>query len=120
MSSDVEYEKNDPFNHQWTEDAFDAIKAGTLHRRLLTEDGKPVAAQVHGACPRCSHPLLFTLPLIGVLSDGGVLGRDVPAPGTTYPVDVLCGCDYTHPGAPQGIKGCGIWFRVELKVGRDD
>ncbi|MFT4217269.1 MAG: hypothetical protein QM619_08830 [Micropruina sp.] len=116
-----EYELDDPFNHEWTEKALDAIKAGTLHRRLIVHGGKVLAARVDGDCPRCEHPLRpFSLPLIGVLSEGGVLGRKASLAGSTYRIDVQCGCKHTHPRAPRDVTGCGIWFQVELKVGRDD
>jgi len=115
----VDYETEDPFNYRWTEEAFDATKAGTLRRRLIIHDGTVLAARVDGECPRCRHPLSFSLSLTGVLSQGGVLGRETVMPNSTYRVDVPCGCAQTHPKAPGQATGCGIWFRVELKVGRD-
>lgn len=115
----VEYERDNPFHYGWTEKAFDSIRAGTLNRRLIIHDGKVLAARINGDCPRCQHQLTFSLPLIGALSEGGVLGQDTPMVGTTYPVDVPCGCKHAHPEAPDGVLGCGIWFRVELKAGRD-
>lgn len=120
MADDVAYEKDNPFDYEWTKQAFDAIKERKLRRRLIVHDGKVLAARVDGDCPRCDDPLSFSLSLVGVLSEGGVLGRDAALAGTTYPVDMQCGCGLTHRGAPEDVTGCGIWFRVELKVGRDD
>ncbi len=119
LGTDVEYDRDDPYDYRWTEEAFDEIKAGRLRRRLIVHDGTVLAARVDGYCPRCQHPLSFSLPLAGVVAAGGVLGRETVTPGTTYQVDVPCGCQQAHRNAPSHVTGCGIWFRVELKVGRD-
>ncbi len=117
--ADTKYETGDPYDYQWTLKAFDAIQAGTLHRKIIRSGGKAVAAAVFGACPRCEDGLSVSVPLSAVTKGPGVLGEDVPRPGATHAVDVACGCDETHPRAPKGVTGCGIAFRVEVKEGRD-
>lgn len=119
MTDNVEFETGDPFNYRWTEEAFDEIKAGTLHRRLIIREGTVLAARIEGDCPRCGHRISFSLSLAGVISEGGILGRETVMPEVTYRVDVPCRCDHVHPKAPDHVTGCGIWFRVELKAGRD-
>lgn len=119
MPAEKKYETDDPYDYRWTRQAFDAIQEGRLHRKIIRSDEKAVAAAVFGACPRCEDPLSFSLPLSAVITGSGVLGHDETRPGTTHPVDVTCGCETTHPGAPSGVKGCGIVFRVEVKEGRD-
>lgn len=115
----TKYEADDPYNYEWTLKAFDAIQARTLHRKIIRSDDRVVAAEVFGACPRCDDVLSVWLPLSIVITGSGVLGSEERRSSTTHPVDVRCGCETTHPGAPKGIKGCGIVFRVEVREGRD-
>ena len=113
------YEVDDPYAYEWTLDAFDSIQAGTLHREIIRDNSRvPILARIWGICPRCEHDLRYELPLSSVTYDG-VLGGDLVLPPKTRAVDVLCGCDHRHGGAPEGVAGCGIGFRVEVKDGRD-
>jgi hypothetical protein len=114
-----EYQKDNQYDHRWTRAAFEAIQNRTLHRRVVRYDGEPVAVRVYGACPHCDDHLDISLPWKAVTGAGGVLGRTVDRAITTWPVDIDCGCSLTHPGAPKGVRGCGIKFRVEVKEGRD-
>lgn len=116
---DVLFEGDDPYDYVWTLAAFEAIQAGTLKRSLVPV-GLVLLAKVVGPCPRCHHPLDWSMPVDATTGAGGVLGgdRQTVAP-RIIPVDVTCGCPERHAGAPKNVTGCGIGFRVELKEGRD-
>jgi hypothetical protein len=93
-----------------------------------------ISVQIWGSCPRCEHELnvqsILTAPIAG-LREGhfrsqlwaGLIER-VPG-GDKIPddVEVGCGCDRVHPGAPEHddghrgpSSGCGVSFRVSTYV----
>lgn len=101
------------------------LQSGTLHGEVLSRQDI-VSSRLWGNCPRCGHPLDDKQTHTAVTnlmsrtrgsrkakpSEG--LGEDT---GVRYfDVDVSCGCEKTHDGAPDGRAGCGVSFRVELPI----
>ncbi|MCL1840927.1 MAG: hypothetical protein FWF75_04130, partial [Propionibacteriaceae bacterium] len=60
-----------------------------------------------------------------VPAPAGVLAHDVRAiraeggaqvmPDPYESLDIACHCRGVHPGRPEGVRGCGIIFRVEIE-----
>lgn len=117
--AEVPYETEDPLSYEWTDRAFAEVAAGRLQVRLVRAAGVRTAL-VDGPCPRCGHPVHWSMALDAVAGADGVLGAGQTLARRSVPLDVTCGCGLTHPGAPAGVKGCGIVFRVELAVHRDE
>lgn len=116
--AEVPFESHAPYDYAWTLAAFDAIKAGTLHRSSVPV-GKALLAKVTGLCPRCAHPIDWSMVMDASVGAGGVLGVERRTESRVVSCDVVCGCPETHEGAPPQVKGCGIGFRVEIKAERD-
>jgi hypothetical protein len=104
----------------WARQAFDLYRRRQLQVQAFDTEGV-VSAQVWGTCPRCSHELNMQVTLstpIAGLRQGRSLWtaltrRDIPtAPGIPDSVEVACGCEHAHPGAPSQITGCGVSFRL--------
>jgi hypothetical protein len=120
MSRDTEetglngrYERTTAFI--WTECAFDLLEIGTL--RAEVEEPCPGLRWSHvwGPCPRCRHPLDDWQPLsavTGLVSRSGSAEHDI---AEIESIDITCGCGTGHLGAPNGMTGCGVSFRVELE-----
>jgi hypothetical protein len=117
-AGEVAYENT--ANEAWARQALDLYRRGELQVEAFDTEGV-VSAQVWGTCPRCGHQLdvqqTLSVPIIG--SGGGrglwqaLTGRDVPvAKGIPDAVEVGCGCEKTHPGAPEQVTGCGVSFRL--------
>lgn len=107
---------SDPRAYRWTETAYELLESGAL-RGAVTEREGIVTAAVEGPCPHCADPLSEAEVRTGVVSDEaadlGVVREAARAP-VFVPVTVTCGCNWEHPGAPAGVKGCGVSFRLEL------
>ena len=82
-----------------------------------------------GECPRCygcgheiddRQTLTAVTNLMGrewrLAKPGHDQDTDQQAGPEFVPVDVSCGCGQAHSGAPAGSTGCGVSFRVELRV----
>ena len=103
---------------RWTEIAVDMLTKGTLAGRFRSTRGVG-SAHVWGSCPRCGDTLDVRQTLTAVLAgerSGALNERYHAAEMNMIPVavDIDCGCHVMHSGAPDGIAGCGISFRVEL------
>jgi len=87
----------------------------------------PVEIRLSGTCPNCSHDVTFDHPLLvrpDVLQRRPSLGdAELAALGELArrfglsrhsgeeDVEVLCGCEEKHAGAPEGVWGCGAsWY----------
>lgn len=84
-----------------------------------------VSAQVWGPCPRCGHDLnvqeTLRLPVTSLRGRrwDALTGRGPRGgPGIPDTIEVGCGCEHTHPGAPARtdgtgkVRGCGVSFRL--------
>lgn len=60
-----------------------------------------------GPCPRCRHEFVYVWPL-------EVVRAAAPAGAGTLPVTVRCQCEQPHPNRPDGVDGCGAYWRVEV------
>jgi len=114
VGSDELYQKTTGF--EWTERAFELLGSGELWAEIQHHQGGQWA-HVWGRCPRCGHRIDDWQPLSAVT---GLLGGRRTRSGThetesVEPVDVGCGCGTNHPGAPDGVTGCGVSFRIELE-----
>ncbi len=112
-ASDSYDERSD---YSWTEIAFEQLEVGVLRGEIQAKNN--VAwSRVWGPCPKCQHPLNDeqTLTAITGLSRPGTRGtkEDIP---DHMAVDITCVCDERHVGAPEGVSGCGVSFRVDLPV----
>jgi hypothetical protein len=114
-SADVPWENTaDP---EWARRAMDLFRARRLQVAAFDTAGV-VSAQAWGTCPRCGDDLNVQPTLTAPVPEGRGLwaalkGRGTPArQGIPDSVEVGCGCEHTHPGAPDGVKGCGVSFRL--------
>jgi hypothetical protein len=123
---DVPYQESEEY--AWTEKAFAMLESGALHGEAVSRDGV-LRSRVWGKCPRCDEcgheiddrqTLTAVTNLMGrewrVAKPGHGQGTDQPAGPEFVPVDVSCGCGKAHSGGPAGSTGCGVSFRVELRV----
>ena len=115
---DVAYENT--ADEVWARQAFDLYQRRELQVQAFDTEGV-VSAQIWGACPRCGHELdiqmTLSAPVPGLRGGRGLLSalsrRDPSvAPGIPEDVEVSCGCDHDHPGAPGQVTGCGVSFRL--------
>jgi hypothetical protein len=102
----------------WGRRALESYQRRELQVQALDTEGV-VSSQVWGPCPRCGHPLnvqqTLSVPIAGLR--GGIweslTGREPHADsGIPDTVEVGCGCDNYHPGAPEQVRGCGVSFRL--------
>lgn len=112
----VRYETRDPMDYKWTMTAVTEQREGTLIGEIVSREGVRFA-KVTGACPRCGgNGLLWTRNLDGAVGTSGTLGNKNRQESTALFVDVPCGCGVGHKGAPVGVTGCGVIFRVEVRT----
>lgn len=115
----VPYEKAAPNAYTWTERAYDALVDGQMTAKIRTLSGISTAAIV-GPCPRCGHPVEFSMILDVVTGERiGTLGHESieKAAMTDDYLSIVasCRCGETHDGRPDGVThGCGINFTVEI------
>ena len=104
----------------WARQAFDLYQHRELQVQPFATEGV-VSAQVWGTCPRCGHELniqlTLSIPIAGLRESRGLWAalarRDVPVgPGIPDAVEVSCGCEHIHAGAPEQVSGCGVSFRL--------
>jgi hypothetical protein len=120
---DVPY-RDDP-DFEWTKKAFEMLTDDTGGLRgEATAKGGITSSRVSGYCPRCrphelddqqTHSAVTNL-LGGEWRGVLTVTREQEAAQAYLTVDVTCGCGKNHPGAPAGLAGCGVTFRVELPV----
>ncbi len=125
--NDVGYENTaDP---EWTRRALDLLRQGDLQVETFLTEGV-ASAQIWGSCPRCGHDLnvqqTLSAAVGGLGSVRGVspwdtlvgLAQRVTGHEDTHPaplpdvLDLGCGCERTHAGAPRRVTGCGASFRL--------
>src|SRR5512135_2736806 len=110
-ATEVAYENT--ADEAWARQAFDLYQRGRLQVQAFDTEGV-ISAQVWGTCPRCGHELNIqqTLSTPIALREGrglwAALTRQARRePGIPDTVEVGCGCEHAHPGAPEKVKGCG-------------
>lgn len=87
----------------WQQALDEALKAKSLELYAVSDD----VYNLHGSCPRCSHPMANSLEFTLVLPGGGLrAGSDHAVTQGTF--DVVCDCRGVHDGRPEEKKkGCG-------------
>jgi hypothetical protein len=128
--ANVDYES--ATSYEWTEKAHAMFDRQKLQGYFLDTDGV-LSAHVWGACPRCGHPLDARPVLTTVVTNlrgernlwhkftgllSGHSASDDSAVSDVEVVDIGCGCGYSHPGAPEDTKGCGVSFRLQVPLRR--
>lgn len=121
-ASEVVYENT--ADEVWGRRALDLYQRGELQVQSFDTEGV-VSAQAWGHCPRCGHDLnvqeTLSLPLTGLRGRrwNALTGRAARGvPGIPATVEVGCGCERAHPGAPtqagghDPVRGCGVSFRL--------
>ncbi|MEU2717297.1 hypothetical protein [Streptomyces sp. NPDC007205] len=112
MSGSPAYLATTDFN--WTERAFELLAAGRLTVADHAADGVS-GVVVSGPCPRCDHHFVDRRSLDALTGLAGVSRNGDSEPSDIILVDVTCVCGTSHEGAPEGVTGCGVSFRIELK-----
>jgi len=124
-SPDEPYQESTDYS--WTEKAFEMLECNDLQGEVVVSRDGIVSSRVWGPCPRCRHALddRRTHTAVTNLMGGEWRGPGGAGPGQPgsedaglafFPVDVSCGCGDGHAGAPAGTTGCGVSFRVELRL----
>ena len=113
-------------DYSWTEIAFTSLTSGKLAGEVISRDGV-VRSALRGPCPRCTdrlddrqtHTAVTNLQPItrGPRPGGDASPENRP---TYFAIDVTCNCESHHQDTPKGKTGCGVSFRVELKVRFDN
>jgi hypothetical protein len=103
---------------RWTEIAAEMIAKGSIVGRFKLTGGIG-SAHVWGFCPRCEDRFDVRQTMTAVIPGertGVINERRQASDAEIYPVqvDVDCRCNIVHPGAPDGVTGCGVSFRVQL------
>ena len=111
MDAEVGYERTAA--EDWTRRAQHLYQSGQLCMAPFNTDGV-ISVQVWGACPRCPHSLnvqqTLTAPVVSYRGGWSTVGRkDAEIP--SY-IEVECGCELVHLGAPGQVTGCGVTFRL--------
>ncbi|WP_298462587.1 hypothetical protein [uncultured Cellulomonas sp.] len=111
---------NDP---RWNERA---AQSATVD--LDPDEDDPMAIIVTGPCPRCTHESAHVEPLLLYSNLQDRLrspGSDVlrlaleKAAGVSRrrEVEVICACGTPHPSTPQGARGCGASWVLDVSWG---
>jgi len=107
--------------YEWTEKAYHMLMRGELNGEVISRE-KIIRSRVWGPCPRCGHDLddrqthTAVIGIMGAETRGGTTRGGVDDEEAPFEVDVSCGCDGPHSGAPEGKTGCGVSFRVALPL----
>lgn len=116
-ADEVRYENT--ATESWANLALDAHRQGRLQAVVFTTDGVG-SAQVWGSCPRCHHELNIQQTLTAaVVVDRGIWSTLTQRSAGAAPpdsVEVACGCGRGHQGAPDGVTGCGVSFRLPARA----
>lgn len=117
----------DPFNPEWSQQAFALVEAKKLSASIKTNGGVKIAV-ADGECPYCGDHLHETVSLTAVtegeespmhahLADVSILDTYTTPKITYEDVTFTCGCGISHPDAPKDTPhGCGTSFRLSLPV----
>jgi hypothetical protein len=103
--------------------AYNEGAAKTSRVTLIPDERKPEAIVIEGPCPRCSHPTLFTEPLVAYLDVGSDPFIDqafdealkkVAGEFRERHVVVLCNCNGWHSDQPSSKRGCGASWTLTV------
>jgi len=117
--SERPYEKSAAF--EWTQLAYRLILDGKLRAQPIWADGV-LTVLVEGQCPGCDH-MLADRQVGTAVTGAGTATRGVRGTAVRPDLvctDVTCECREPHSGAPEGIAGCGVSFRIELVADSSD
>jgi|tagenome__1003787_1003787.scaffolds.fasta_scaffold19397029_2 hypothetical protein len=113
------YELDAPLAQEWTNAAYDAIRAGTIEATATVQ--RDIAVLVlDGPCPRCAHRIHATKIETLVTPKAGrnimeAVRDDADTSDLNYSTQVIsCDCGEKHPGGPEGAIGCGVSFTVKV------
>jgi hypothetical protein len=104
-----------------TDPGWDLKAAETCGIVLEPDEVRPDAITVTGPCPRCSHEVRYTSPL--VLIGGGLPGADralreellkAARDQRAHDLSVICSCSEEHR---SGKKGCGAMWSLHVTWG---
>lgn len=99
----------------WNTDA-----AATASVSLQPDLRSPNSIVVTGICPRCSHEVLFTEPLVtyyGIDDEVGdpIASAAAMAAPTARDIEVICTCSHDHPGRAGDVRGCGASWVLHVE-----
>lgn len=85
---------------------------GRLLTHLVIHPGTS-SLRIDGPCPRCLHSFSQTAAL--EVPDWDVRGSTstLSHSAASESADFYCDCSVPHPGAPDGLQGCGARFNVQ-------
>jgi hypothetical protein len=81
--------------------------AGAAASKFTIEDHGAGLQILRGPCPRCAAPIDIPIVRQVVKSFGA-------APDTDNVEPVMCTCEETHDGRPEGRVGCGAYWNFAL------
>ena len=99
----------------WNTDA-----AATASVSLQPDLRSPTSIVVTGICPRCSHDVLFTEPLVTYRgmeggADNAFANALAMAASKARDVEVICTCGHDHPGRAEDVRGCGASWVLHVE-----
>jgi len=103
-------------NDELDQAAASLVRAGIVQAWAVTNTSAP-SIRIDGPCARCGDS--YDKTRIENLASSAVRGTySAPEPSTRAEIsaDFLCDCDVTHPGAPEGERGCGANYTIVLAV----
>ena len=110
------YEKDNPYDPQWTDKAYDLVLAGDIHAVIEVSDAGATEV-VTGPCPRCAEKFTHTAPRAAVAGGAGVLGTEnAQLPSEWAAVELYCQCPGPHAGRPEDKHGCGVAYSVPARI----
>ena len=83
---------------RWQRAFEDAFREGTL---TLDATGSSRIRTLRGNCPRCGHGLK------GIDIYGSIIRGVTQVKNGVALTNIVCNCDTSHPGRPDGKSGCG-------------
>ncbi|MFE6868595.1 hypothetical protein ACFVFS_18785 [Kitasatospora sp. NPDC057692] len=98
---------------QWTVRAYALLGSDDLKVELL-ESGAAPCLVVKGPCPRCDHSLVDRQTTVALYGLSGPNRSQGDSAVNAVSLDVTCACGVEHQGAPEGVTGCGVSFRLEV------
>jgi hypothetical protein len=67
---------------------------------------------ISGPCPRCADEITITM-VDSVVRSGSSGGATTTSTTDTF----VCNCEEAHPGRPDGMRGCGAYWKSKIVRG---